>query len=137
MSTVTNGKEYSSWTQVHDAVGKLYRKLTIPASMAVPDGERIHDITGVVPVPRGGLIPGSMLAYLLKVPVKQLPDEEHDVIFDEIVDSGKTLKVYKHTHPKNKFVSLFVNSINLPKHLYPSAYVYETTNWQVFPWEEQ
>ncbi len=92
-------------------------------------------ITGIVPVLFGGVIPASMVAYYLKLPLKRVVELPTDLIIDEIVDSGKTLARLNAEHPNNPFACLFLNTDNFKGHTQP-IHVTEVNAWAVFPWEK-
>lgn len=94
-------------------------------------------IDGIVPIYRGGVIPAVILSNLLNKPIKTEVTSDNDVIIDEIVDFGMTLKSWKRKYPNNSFVCLYLNS----KHfkfckMKPDFYVEEVDKWLCFPWEK-
>ena len=92
-------------------------------------------VSGIVPIPRGGVVPGVILSYLINKPIKEKVTSPEDVIIDEIVDFGMTFKRIKKEHPKNIFVCLCLNSRNFRFKIKPDFYVIEIDKWAVFPWE--
>ena len=117
-------KEYLSWSELEKLVFKILIFL------------RDKNVTGIVPIPRGGILPALILANYLKVEMKNKPDNKNDIIVDEIVDFGLTLKTYKKKFPDNLFVCIDINKRHFKlKNIKPDFYVREVNKFIVYPWE--
>jgi len=81
----------------------------------------------VYPIPRNGLI----LALMAGLHVVDSSDEA-DIIFDDLVDSGRTIQPYIDTTDK-KIVVLYVKPHSPYKDLV--TFMEERTGWIEFPWE--
>jgi hypothetical protein len=113
-----------------------YKKIELDCEKIV-DFLRGKIITGIVPIPRGGVIPAVIISHLLNIPLKIEVTSDSDVIIDEIIDSGLTLKSTKQKYPRNLFVSLYFKSKNFKLlRTKPDFYVEEVDKWCVFPWEK-
>jgi len=110
----------------------------------------------ILGISRGGLIPATMLSYMLKVKklssvqVIHYDDNENELqlkiteklsidsanilVVDDIVDSGKTLKLVKEKL-KSKNVKTAVIYYKIWSTITPDFYARKTTNWIIFPWE--
>ena len=98
---------------------------------------RTKVIDGIVPIPRGGIIPATILSHILNKPLKIKVTSKNDVIVDEIVDSGLTMKTAKKEYPENIFVSLYLNSKHFKlRKIKPDYYVEPVDKWCVFEWEK-
>jgi len=76
-------------------------------------------------VPKGGLM---VCAFLRKAKVT-MNVEEANLIVDDIVDSGRTKRIFKKTHPNTPFFAL------IDKEKSKSDYLDFKNHWIVFPWE--
>lgn len=94
------------------------------------------NISGIVPILRGGAIPAVIISNILSVPMKEIVDNVNDVIIDEIVDFGMTFRRKKKKYPKNLFVTLYLNSKNYKyEDIVPDYYIKKVNKFIVFPWE--
>jgi GTP cyclohydrolase I len=86
----------------------------------------------VYPVPRGGIPVATALAAKLGIPVVTTPtgDRTHCLIVDDLVDSGKTRKMY----PGYDFACLHVKP-HTPKSCMPTYHVSTMDGWVVYWWE--
>lgn len=95
-------------------------------------------VTGIVPILRGGGIPAVLLSEALKVPLIYEVKQKTDVIIDEIVDFGMTLKRYKKKYPDNLFICYHVNKNNFKeKNIKPDFFCEYTENYIIYPWEKE
>ena len=92
-------------------------------------------IEGIVPIPRGGIIPGIILSYLLDKPIKMKVTSEKDIFIDEIVDFGMTFREIQKKFPNNLFVCLHLNQNHYRFRKFPDFYIRKVTDWIVYPWE--
>ncbi len=84
--------------------------------ISIPTGKTIYG------VPRGGLVPASLISgitsgYLTDDPAKA------DLIIDDLIDSGATRERYKKKFPNTDFIHLYEKAEDFPG------------KWIVFPWE--
>ena len=88
-------------------------------------------------VPRGGLIPATIISHHLDIPMIMTLEGNCNkiLIIDEIVDSSATLIKIIDKYPHVKFASLYVNTDNCKQ--YPHYYLKKTVEWIVFPYEKQ
>ena len=89
-------------------------------------------------VPRGGLIPATIISHHLDIPMIMTLHGNANLILviDELCDSGNTfLDINKNFGYHMKFASIYVNSINCK--FYPDYYLKKTEDWVVFPYEKQ
>lgn len=95
------------------------------------------NITGLIPIPRGGIIPAALISYELNIPIKNKIELNSDVIIDEIVDSGITLKKIKKLYPNNLFICLHVNKINFKLiKIKPDYFCDYVDKYVIYPWEK-
>ncbi len=90
---------------------------------------------GVYGIPRGGTVPAAIIAGLLGVPLLDQP-EEHCLVVDDLVDSGKTLGTFQGEHPHLRygFRSLWRKSYSPAV---GEAELVPGDAWVVFPWEDE
>jgi hypoxanthine phosphoribosyltransferase len=88
-------------------------------------------------IPRGGLIPATILSHILEIPIVTTFDTlwtksmKDVLVVDDIVDSGETLKEYADFyHIASIFWKKYASF--MPKYYSEIAYPDE---WIVFPWE--
>lgn len=119
-----------SWAQVTELVTKL--------------ASRIQDYTKkevlIYGVPRGGVIPATMLTHQIKNSRLVLdpynitiPERSRLVIVDDIIDSGYTLKGFTAAFPTAMTYTLFYRWGTGPTPNYFGEGVAD--EWLVFPWE--
>lgn len=101
-------KTYLDWKQVID------RLKTLPISQ--------EDV--VFGIPKNGMLLAGFLPQILgcKITYKT---EDATVIFDDLVDSGRTKEYYRHLFPNTDFVCLFDKQKD------------KGLGWIVFPWENE
>ena len=89
-------------------------------------------------IPRGGLVPATMLSHLLEIPMitnlydYKINDDTTILIVDDIVDSGSTMECY---HRYDTAAVFWKNELSKgPQYCAEHA---KTDEWIVFPWEQQ
>lgn len=92
-------KKYISWEQILEAL----KPIDIP-------NNKIYG------VPKGGMIVAGYLKQAENTPFI----EEADVILDDIIDSGRTKRMYENKYPDKEFIALIIK---------------DSDEWIVFPWE--
>ena len=132
---ITNAKYYfSSWEDVADGIKILAEKIKKEVD--------IRDITEIVGIARGGLIPAVMLSHFLGIKYSaevslSLMNSDKVIIIDDIADSGRT---FENIVIGNQTIicSLYMRSKRCSKKTRDNLiYAYEVNNddWLVFPWE--
>lgn len=119
-------KEILSWEDVEDFIDKLVAHIS----------EKGLHFSGIYGIPRGGLIPASILSYRLGIPLLLAPTKDC-IIIDDIADSGKTLMHF--TLNDTQFNKYFIATIFYSKRslVKPDFYTREKTDrWIEFPWEK-
>lgn len=116
-------KEFITWEQIDAECSKIAEFLST------------KQVDGIVPIPRGGVIPAVIIANKLDKKIKKEVTSEKDVVVDEIVDFGVVFKHYKKQHPKNLFVCLHINKKNFKLEVKPDFYVREVEKFTRYPWE--
>jgi hypoxanthine phosphoribosyltransferase len=116
-------KKHIDWNYFHSMCEKLANKV------------KHANFKAVYGIPRGGLIPATIISHYLDIPLLTEYDDEntgvYDVlVIDDIADSGNTLKELNYLRRR---ATLFVNKERC-KH-YPDFFVEETDEWVVFPYE--
>ncbi len=116
------------------------------------------ELTHIIAVARGGLVPASLIAYqlgiryvdtlcletyenatklgrsrLIKAPIKPL-EVNKTIIIDDIVDTGTTLTTIRKLIPEVGFASLF-SKLKKPDHL--TAELINPEVWYKFPWSDE
>lgn len=103
----------------------------------------------IVPICRGGLIPGTILSHKLDLPITDVvdpswvrsltPDGSGDIlVVDDICDTGQTFNKVRHAYPRATFVSVFVKPEGLKSGGVDfSALDVPQTTWIVQPWESE
>jgi hypoxanthine phosphoribosyltransferase len=116
-------KIYLTWDDIDNLVNIL-SKQTPP------------NITSVMGLPRGGLIPAVMLSHKLNLPLVSEPTRK-TLIVDDICDSGETFLKLLKQHPFNLFACLHYkpHTSKFPPDIW--AELYEVDNWLVYPWENE
>ena len=118
-------KVYVTWEQVLDYVNDVanwVRKNNLKPS-------------GVLGIPRGGMILATLLSYKLDIPLL-LGAAPNCIVIDDIADSGRTLSHY--TDNDTQFNKYFITTMYYHNRsiVTPDFWVYEKENkWIVFPWE--
>jgi hypoxanthine phosphoribosyltransferase len=119
-------KVYIGWEEIMEMCTDIVTR--IRNDNFVPDF--IHAI------PRGGLIPATIIAHMLKV--DDIFTSKHQWYFgkvlmvDEIIDTGNTMNKLTMNCNKLKVASLFYK----PWSRYiPDYYIRETIDYIIFPWE--
>lgn len=121
-------KKYLSWQDVEDAVERL----------AINIASNEKEITGIMGLPRGGLVPAVMLSHKLDIPfITEDEDtgEGYVLLVDDICDSGNTLEQYRE----------FDNVLTATLHYKTSACIEPDfwwrlapeNEWIVYPWESK
>ena len=118
-------KTYFSYTEVQNDCSTIFNFL------------KDKEISGLVPILRGGVVPAVILSFMLNKPIKEKPTSIKDVFVDEIVDFGMTYRRIYRKYPKNLFVCLYFNKKHYNYKKKPDFYVKIVENWCVFPWEER
>lgn len=129
----TPKKEFISYEKYSELVDKLYMMLN----------ESSHIFGGVHGFIRGGLPIAVHLSHYLKIPLITRPNKFNStnndklLVVDDIIDSGKTMQYF----------NVIAETFHIPyisSGLYwkpdstfiPDFYVYQTSDWIVFPWEK-
>jgi hypoxanthine phosphoribosyltransferase len=94
-------------------------------------------VTGIVPIPRGGVFPAFVISNKLNIPLKERVEGKNDVIVDEIVDFGLTFHKIKKLYPRNLFVCLHLNKNNFKLKKKPDFFVKKVSKYIVYPWERK
>lgn len=113
---------FLSWEDIEDMVKVLAKNIE----------EAPVIVDSIYGIPRGGLIPATLLSHKLNIPMVEFPTE-NTLIVDDIVDSGLTLSRYA----KYPFACLVYKP--LTSHLIPTFFAlnYVADYWINFPWEEK
>ena len=118
----TKSKIFVSWGEVNFLTDMLIKSISF-------------EVTSVMGLPRGGLIPAVILSHKLNVPLVFEPTE-NTLVIDDICDSGETfIKIYQQ-HPNLKFACLHykMHTSNFMPTVW--ADLYEGDDWIVYPWEQ-
>lgn len=116
-------KTYLNW----DEIERLTDILSIKIKLSHPD------VSSIMGLPRGGLIPAVILSHKLDIPLVFTPTE-NTLIVDDICDSGETfVKIYMQ-YPHLKFACLhFKPHVSI---FNPTIYAQEVGDeWLYYPWE--
>lgn len=89
-----------------------------------------RDFKYVYGVPRGGLVPASIIATQLKLELIETPHPDNTLVIDELIDTGDTLLQYE---AQGFVTDALWRKPHSPKHLAPNSK--ELDGWLVFPWE--
>ena len=115
-------KENISWQHIHNLCEQLAENV------------RHAKFRAVYGIPRGGLIPATIISHYLNIPLVNSYEEDCDpydvLVVDDIADSGNKLKELP-DHMRRG--TIFVNEERCK--FYPDFFVSKTINWIVFPWE--
>lgn len=120
-----------SWIQVEHACHMVISAIT--------RDNRVRGLSIAVPIARGGLIPGCIVAYALDLKIG-FPDESNEVdtrrdmiVIDDICDTGKTFKILRARFPDALYVAAFAKPAGVVLCDYYGMLVPQD-NWVVFPW---
>ena len=119
-------KIYVSWNDMEEFVDSLIEEMN----------KQNFKPTGVYGIPRGGLIPATLISYKLDIPLL-LNASKGCLIVDDIADSGRTLLHF--TENDTQFNKYFIATMFYHKRsvVKPNYYKFDKTDkWIVFPWEE-
>lgn len=119
-------KEILNWEEVEEWVDKLIEHIK-------SEGLKF---SGVYGIPRGGLVPATLISYKTGLPMLLAPAKDC-LIIDDIADSGKTLMHF--TLNDTQFNKYFIATIYYSKRslVTPDFYTREKTDkWIEFPWEK-
>lgn len=116
------GRQFYSWTDIEQMVKVLAK--------SIEDSPVIID--SIYGIPRGGLIPATLLSHRMNIPMVEFPTQ-NTLIVDDIVDSGLTLSRYLF----NPFACLVYKSTTST--MIPTFFAvnYLGSEWINFPWEEK
>lgn len=119
-------KVYVSWKDLEEFVDSLIEEMN----------KQNFKPTGVYGIPRGGLIPATLISYKLDIPLL-LNASKGCLIVDDIADSGRTLLHFTENDTQfNKYfiATMYYHQRSIVK---PNYYKFEKNDkWIVFPWEE-
>jgi hypoxanthine phosphoribosyltransferase len=116
---------YADWNQIQLMIQALARDIT--------NSPIYKDILSIYGIPRGGLIPATLLSYHMGIPIIECP-QQGTLIVDDIVDSGATMSLYRGF----PFACLIYKP-ETSKEI-PTFFAYNHTHshqWIVFPWEKK
>ena len=119
-------KEKLSWQDVEEWIDELISYIK----------SNNLEFSGVYGIPRGGIIPATILSYKTGLPLLLAPSK-NCMIVDDIADSGKTLLHF--TLNDTQFNKYFIATIYYSKRslVKPDFYTREKTEkWIEFPWEK-
>jgi hypoxanthine phosphoribosyltransferase len=116
-------KNYITWSGVDQLVDVLCKKILLD----------LPQIDSVVGIPRGGLIPATLVSHKLGLPYNDGPIGANTLVIDDICDSGNTIKnsigVYTATlHTKLSAIVQPTLAANI---------LINESQWVVYPWERQ
>ena len=120
-------KVFVSWKDLEDFVDSLIDEMH----------RQNFKPTGVYGIPRGGLIPATLISYKLDIPLL-LNASKGCLIVDDIADSGRTLIHF--TENDTQFNRYFIATMYYHKRsiVKPNYYKFEKNDkWIVFPWEDK
>ena len=119
-------KVYVSWKDLEEFIDSLIDEMN----------KQNFKPTGVYGIPRGGLIPATLISYKLDIPLL-MNASKGCLIVDDIADSGRTLSHFTENDTQfNKYfiATMFYHERSIVK---PTYYKFEKNDkWIVFPWEE-
>ncbi len=99
-------------------------------------------IKKIYAIPRGGMIPGALLAMKLNIPfVKKCEIDKSTLIFDDVVDSGHTIRrLFDDIHPLTVPVAALHYKVCTPKAEMPTfciACAVQQGTWIEYFWESE
>jgi len=119
-------KVYVSWKDLEEFIDSLIEEMN----------KQNFKPTGVYGIPRGGLIPATLISYKLDIPLL-MNASKGCLIIDDIADSGRTLLHFTENDTQfNKYfiATMYYHQRSIVK---PNYYKFEKNDkWIVFPWEE-
>lgn len=119
-------KVYVSWKDLEEFIDSLIEEMN----------KQNFKPTGVYGIPRGGLIPATLISYKLDIPLL-MNASKGCLIVDDIADSGRTLLHFTENDTQfNKYfiATMFYHERSIVK---PNYYKFKKNDkWIVFPWEE-
>jgi len=119
-------KVYVTWQDILDYIAKVEK--WVKDNNLKP--------SGVLGIPRGGMILATLLSYKLDIPLL-LAAAPNCIVIDDIADSGRTLSHYTDNDTQfNKYyiTTMYYHNRSIVK---PDFWVSEKEDkWIVFPWEE-
>jgi len=120
---MSKSKIFVSW----DEIERLTNLLSVKIKLSHPD------VSSIMGLPRGGLIPAVMISHKLDIPLVFTPTE-NTLIVDDICDSGETFKKVYQQYPNLKFACLhFKPHVSI---FNPTIYAQEVGDeWLYYPWE--
>ncbi len=89
----------------------------------------------IVAIPRGGIVPAVIIANNMGIKTGTRVTSANDVIIDDIVDFGGTLKHWHKRHPTNMFVCLCLNIHHYQLPYVVNFYARKVSKFIKFPWE--
>lgn len=127
--TDSHTKVYFSWQDLTACINTISE--TINKAFIKPDF--------IYGLPRGGLIPATMLSYKLNIPLltdlTHLTKLDNVLIVDDIADSGETLKELLKDMRAYGIYTIFYKLESIIEPTWYSSLAYPK-EWIVFPWEE-
>ena len=116
-------KNYITWDGIDQLIDILCKKILLD----------LPQIDSVVGIPRGGLIPATLVSHKLNLPYNNGPIGANTLVIDDICDSGNTIKnsIGVHTATLHTKLSAVVQPT-----LSASILVNES-QWIVYPWERK
>ena len=119
-------KVYVSWKDLEEFIDSLIEEMN----------KQNFKPTGVYGIPRGGLIPATLISYKLDIPLL-MNASKGCLIVDDFADSGRTLLHFTENDTQfNKYfiATMFYHERSIVK---PNYYKFmKNDKWIVFPWEE-
>jgi xanthine phosphoribosyltransferase len=108
---------------------------------AIQRSRRFGKDSLVMGVPRGGLIPATMLSYALKRPLVDALDisvggdnlSPDLIIVDDICDTGQTFRDYRKRYPRAFYIAPYAKPLGIPM-VQLCVRAVPQSIWVVFPW---
>lgn len=115
-------EEHMSWKTFEEGCKKIVEQI-------IKSEIKIDNIFGI---PRGGLVLAVRLSHLLNKHLTRniASINRKTLIVDDISDTGKTLKRFEQNYIATLYIKPKTETI-------PNFYVFKTSKWIVFPWEEK
>ena len=125
-------KSYVTWEQVEELIDNLQRQVR----------ESAFDLDYISGIPRGGLIPATLLSHQLGIPYLPFdkaveaiaPRRSRILVVDDICDSGKTFEDIDVYDFITASLHLRITSPYKPEFF---ANLVEDESWIVYPWERK